>query len=149
MTALIRRCDRRVWRHVSGLVLFWLPFVIWMAIVFWLSHQPSLPHPAREHGVSDYVFDYAAHALTFALLTVLGFRAAAFRPTWLPLWLAEPSTRTAGVFSAMYGLSDELHQGFVPGRHAKLSDWLADLFGVGLGILAIAVWRRLRARWAR
>jgi VanZ family protein len=37
---------------------------------------------------------------------------------------------------ALYGLSDEWHQSFVPGRDASAADWLADLCGVTLGYLA-------------
>ncbi len=36
---------------------------------------------------------------------------------------------TAFVLVALYGLSDEYHQSFVPGRTATLWDWLVDLLG--------------------
>ena len=40
---------------------------------------------------------------------------------------------------ALYGLSDELHQLFVPGREFSLFDLLADAVGAAFGIL-IAAW---------
>ncbi len=30
----------------------------------------------------------------------------------------------------LFGLSDEIHQYFVPGRHADILDWLADCLGI-------------------
>ena len=40
------------------------------------------------------------------------------------------------LLGALYGLTDEWHQSFVPGREVSALDWLADLCGVTLGYLA-------------
>ena len=45
----------------------------------------------------------------------------------------------AFIFVALYGLSDEFHQLFVPGREFSLFDLLADAAGAALGI-ATAAW---------
>lgn len=34
---------------------------------------------------------------------------------------------------AIYGMTDELHQMFVPGRSPDVLDWLADVFGLFVG----------------
>ena len=34
------------------------------------------------------------------------------------------------LFGFLFGLSDEVHQYFVPGRHADFFDWLADCLGI-------------------
>ena len=51
---------------------------------------------------------------------------------------------------AAYGAVDELTQELVPGRHASLRDWLADMFGVLLALaaceLSLALLKRRRRR---
>jgi VanZ family protein len=49
------------------------------------------------------------------------------------------------LFTALYGLSDEIHQYFVPGRSSEWGDWLADVTGALLAqgfLLAYWRWRR-------
>lgn len=59
----------------------------------------------------------------------------------LGVLLARGRTRSGGTWphavfvllGALYGVADELHQGFVPGRSVSLFDWFADVTGVLLG----------------
>jgi VanZ family protein len=51
--------------------------------------------------------------------------------------------------SSLYGISDELHQSFVPGRTPDVHDWIADTWGaaVAIGVLsAVAFALRRRTR---
>jgi VanZ family protein len=41
--------------------------------------------------------------------------------------------------ASLYGVSDELHQLFVPGRESDPMDWLTDTLGACLGAV-VAVW---------
>lgn len=41
------------------------------------------------------------------------------------------------VFCSLYGLSDEWHQSFVPGRDADLLDWVADTLGASIALSMI------------
>ena len=34
---------------------------------------------------------------------------------------------------ALYGMTDEWHQMFVPGRQPDVADWIADVLGVAIG----------------
>jgi VanZ family protein len=36
------------------------------------------------------------------------------------------------LIASLYGVSDEVHQAFVPGRDSSPFDWLADTIGAGL-----------------
>jgi len=124
-------------RYILNALLHWLPVTLWMAWIFWLSDQPKLPHPARRLGLSDYLFDYAAHAFTFGLLAALAWWAfVPLKARRLLLSLSPPLL--SGLFSALYAISDELHQAFVPGRWAKVSDWLADMVGILLTLSFIS-----------
>ena len=93
----------------------------------------SLRHKVRK---TAHVLEYAA----------FGFFLALHLSTWLKKmpWLVG-----LGI-SALYGLSDELHQYFVGERMMQLKDVGFDLFGAALGIgaftlLCLAV-RRLRSK---
>jgi hypothetical protein len=45
----------------------------------------------------------------------------------------------------LFGIADELHQWFVPGRDADIKDWAFDLAGALAAILIVAVIRRFTA----
>ncbi|WP_169755385.1 VanZ family protein [Dissulfurirhabdus thermomarina] len=82
----------------------------------------------------------AVHAAAYA-----GFGALLFR------WRATPPARTAPAFlwavvlASLYGLADEWHQVFVPGRTPDPMDWVADTAGAALGALVLVAWRLARA----
>ncbi len=69
---------------------------------------------------------------------------------WFPLtgWLERPWRQLLYVTAivAAYGVVDEIHQYFVPGRHASALDWLADAVGGVLGGAAGIIGARL-LRW--
>ena len=46
------------------------------------------------------------------------------------------------VLSAIYALSDELHQLFVPNRHCSISDVVIDIIGVIIGVVLIHLHER-------
>ena len=47
----------------------------------------------------------------------------------------------AWAITAGYGITDEVHQWFVPGRFASVADWIADALGAAVALAAIAAWR--------
>lgn len=62
----------------------------------------------------------------------------------------EPITRQPGLWAmataALYAASDEIHQVFVPGRHAGWQDLALDIAAAGLAILLLALARRVKKR---
>ena len=111
----------------------WLygPVLGYCLFIFTLSNQPSLP--ATPGG------DLVAHFAAYTLMGGLFFRAIAFSSNW---------TRTkvflwAAIAGTLYGLSDEFHQSFIPGRFATLEDCVADALGSVFGaICGLIVYRR-------
>jgi len=88
--------------------------------------------------------DYYAHAAAYSVLGFLLTRAlAGGELAAMTLRLALIAT----VLGTLYGISDEFHQSFVPGRMATVSDVIADGVGALLGAL-VAAWigRFLRSR---
>lgn len=116
--------------------LWWALFLGYAVLIFWLSHGPipkEVPFIREIPG-----FDKLYHALQYALLGFLGLQAflprtrSQFFKVLLLCWL--------------YGLTDEFHQAFVPGRGADLIDWLVDGLGVGLSGWGWARWRGAHLR---
>jgi VanZ family protein len=97
-----------------------------MASIFLVSSF-RVELPAALHAVHG---DKAVHALEYAILGYLSAQAA------LRTWPDRAPLRAAmvGLLIALgFGLSDELHQAFVPGRSADAWDLLADGVGATLG----------------
>ena len=103
-----------------------MPVVLYCLVIFAFSSTSDLP--SLPGGVSDK----SAHALAYTGLGVLLARALAGglgRPV-------SPGTALLAVaLGIAYGLSDEVHQLFVPGRQFDVGDLAAD----GLGVVAGAV----------
>lgn len=103
-----------------------LPAVLWAAVIFSLSSRPTLPSPEVVG------FDKVAHFGAFALLALLVVLALRVRDVGRrgSAWLSV-------AISCGYGVLDELHQSFVPGRIPDLFDLLADAAGAAV---AVTVW---------
>jgi VanZ family protein len=108
----------------SRALTHWLPVVAWAALIFTLS---SIPHLGTGLGTWDLILRKCAHMTEYAILAFLLARAFG----------REAPALAAGV---LYAMSDEVHQGFVSGRHASPIDVAIDTVGLLLGLL---VWRRL------
>jgi len=102
-----------------------------MALVFVLSSR-------ARWGVLSDMPDWSTHAAGYAVLAVLACRALAGglrRPVTVRV------AAGAVLISALYAVTDELHQSFVPGRTADAWDFLKDVVGATVGALACA-WPR-------
>ena len=77
------------------------------------------------------------HIPLFGLLQVLWLRALTKlgRSGWHHILVCMS-------ISLLYGLFDELHQMFVPGRYASLMDVFFNFIGVFLGTLIFMVWQK-------
>lgn len=113
-----------------------IPVLTVMGIIFFLSHLPgsSIQLPQLP-GV-----DKLGHALLYGIL------AAAALFAWSPVPSDRAATLRAGavmvLFCLLYGISDEFHQSFVPGRDSSAGDLLADTAGA---FLAVVLWGLIRA----
>lgn len=125
------------------LLWYWAPVVLYMAIIFAGSSISNLP--AIPGGFSDKT----AHGSEYAVLGLLLARGLA-GPRWLSITL--PCVVGAVVLAALYGVFDEWHQLFVPGRDFDVRDMMADAAGASMSAGALWLWSiirrfsRLRAR---
>jgi len=115
---------------------FWAPVVAYLALIFYLSSLSDIrlaaPYP-----------DHILHAVEFFGLAVLVARAlngGLQRPiTFRPLLLAF-------LLCALYAISDEIHQMFVPNRYSELTDVLSDMVGAALGLVGLLLMQRMVLR---
>jgi VanZ family protein len=118
------------------LLYYWLPPLIWLALIFLASSQPGTTYP--DLGSLDFLAKKLAHFLIYAVLYILLFRAFATLQ-----WVGQV-THSSHLFpmliAILYAISDEVHQAFVPSRDGAIRDVCIDSFGVFAGYLVIR-WR--------
>lgn len=126
------------WTRAAGRVLRaeW-PALAWAALIFYLSGKS---HPLPVEIPIRHV-DKLLHAGAYALLsglTVRGLLAAGLA--------GRRAILIAIVAASVYGISDEWHQSFTPGRDADPLDWAADSAGAIAGAVIAAGLPRRRSR---
>ena len=114
----------------------WLPAAAWMGGIFYLSQQ-SAPLGATGSAAWSAV----AHLGLYLGLALLLFWALA-RSTGprTPGWVL---AAVAFALTVLYGVGDELHQTFVPGRTASEADLGLDAAGATMGIMLALLWDKL------
>src|SRR5688572_6111069 len=101
-----------------------------MAIIFFVS---SLPDPPLPPDFSDK----GAHWLGYVGLAATIVRALA--GGW-PRRITVGLAAAAALIATAYGVTDEIHQMFVPRRSADLNDLVADAMGALTGAAACWAW---------
>ena len=112
-------------------ILYWLPIIVYCLAIF---IQSSLP--ASESLPGFWQADKLLHAAAYALLGFMFYRA--FLTTQVPktaLFLIMISALS----STAYGISDEVHQYFVPSRTFSFADMLANTLGSLIGAVVATV----------
>jgi VanZ family protein len=102
-----------------------IPALLVISAIWVLSSQSILPVPKGILG-----FDKLQHLLAYLSL------AASFVFWFSPAQRRFHRLRTfllLSLVSSLYGVIDELHQFFVPGRDCNVWDWIADTLGAFLG----------------
>ncbi|MFA6142545.1 MAG: VanZ family protein [Candidatus Omnitrophota bacterium] len=113
---------------------YWIPLIGWMLTIFILSSIPgrNIPH------VSVLGFDKVAHIFIYGILGLFLIRAF-FSATDIGL---VKSVLLSIIIGALFGMSDEWHQSFVPGRNMDLFDFFADFIGLSVGVFL-----RCKGKW--
>jgi VanZ family protein len=124
---------------VMGQVLwYWVPVALYAGAIFFLSAQ-SHPEEQLPSFLLKDVSDKVLHAVEYAGLGGLCYRA--FR--WgVSGQVASRALLFAIVTVSLYGMTDEVHQLFVPFRESDWQDWLADTAGAVIGAMS---WRFIRS----
>src|SRR5688500_43079 len=101
-----------------------------MAMLFTLSSFSTLPSPPGGFSFYDvHVAAYAGLAVVTVRAIANGLRDVSWR-----------AVAGAIVISTLYGVSDEYHQLFVPGRSFDYFDIVADAIGSVAGAAGAGAW---------
>jgi len=113
--------------HLSGSKKFiWLPVIIYCLLIF-IQSSYSYPYSVPKLPYIDKVIHFVVYAI-LGFLFFRAFRTQRFKENInMVIMLSILS-------SSLCGMSDEVHQYFVPHRDADLMDFLADVMGSICGV---------------
>jgi len=121
-------------KDFKKLLRYWGPVALWMGIIFLFSSFPT--GSASQIVWSDFFLKKTAHLTEYGVLAILFYRALKNSGV-----KRERAALAAIIMVFVYGISDEIHQSFTPGRMPKWYDVGFDTIG---GILAIFyIWKKL------
>lgn len=120
-----------------ALLVRWLPAIGWMAVIFYLSSRTGDDLGGWLDNIRWLVpfmesFDWG-HFIAYFILALTYLWA--WRPKRLTLRIK------AGIVALclLYGLTDEFHQSFVPGRTPDVGDLRNDGIGAALAMVLMSV----------
>ena len=131
----------------SNLITHWLPLIIWLSIIFIVSsiHGSKLQFLPFNTITQVHIAELLSyrqatfHIGEYYLLVILIYRL-------LRVKLNHPETfiyLLSFTTSIMYAISDEVHQYFVPGRFATLTDLIFDTSGIIIGLFCIYIYKKI------
>lgn len=137
----------------------WIAVILWMALIFSFSMENaaessessgsfirtlletfdrdflSLPYADQHAAIESlsYLVRKTAHFCIFGMLGLLVTSAVSTHDLSM-----KKTALYSLVISALYAVSDEVHQYFVPGRACMLKDMLIDTCGAACGVAAVS-----------
>ena len=113
-------------------ILFvYFPLVVYWLLIFVLTTIPTdiVPQVFKAQDKVEHLLAYFVLAFFLSLTISLQTKNVNLSKHLIIVTLC---------LIMLYGAIDELHQIFIPGRVADITDWLADSLGGLLGILAVS-----------
>ncbi|MBU2639596.1 MAG: VanZ family protein [Nanoarchaeota archaeon] len=116
-------------KFIKRQIFYWLPVYVYMVLIFYFSSD-VVSGIAGIGGGFNYI-SYLKHLIEYSILGVLFYRG------FFNSKFKKKSFNLSLILASLYGLSDEVHQYFVPGRICSSVDFGVDVVGVVIGILII------------
>ncbi|WP_134704263.1 VanZ family protein [Ammoniphilus sp. YIM 78166] len=112
----------------------WLPAAGWMGVIFYLSSRTGSELQGMFPFFNSFNF---GHVVAYFILSIFFYWAL------YPFRSGKIDIRLLSVgLCLLYGISDEWHQSFVPGRMPDLFDIVNDVIGASLGMLAVTFFQK-------
>jgi len=113
--------------------IFHFLLLSYLLVIFTESSFPSSDFP--EIGLT--LADKYVHFIIYFGLCLLFFYSLKNQSKFIKL--QEYPLTFSLIFTSLYGVTDELHQYFVPGRTSDVLDWIADTLGALICIIFIKI----------
>jgi VanZ family protein len=116
--------EKQIVETLQRFFLFWFPLVGYMVLIFILSSEP-----APEDIPDIWNIDKLIHFMVYGVLSILWLRA--LKRHWAKV-RNKKLIFLSFLFATLYGISNEIHQHFIPHRDASIADALANGLGAYL-----------------
>ena len=121
-------------------LIYTLPAILIATTIFILSNQSRLPIDLSSFANEDKLAHLIAYfAFGVSLIIFITGNFPTLKKSKVILWTI--------VVGAIFGISDEFHQSFIPNRTADVYDWLTDCAGILLSLLFIKQLKQLLYRF--
>ena len=110
-------------------LLVYIPLVLYWIILLLATSLPDSAVPTT--AVSDKILHFTAYFVLGVLLNL----TLAFQNKYR--LLKNKSVTATLILGSMYGIFDEVHQYFIPGRSMELFDFMADFSGLVLAVVFV------------
>ena len=121
--------------------LYWLPLILYCLFIYIQSD-----HPSPEQIPTFPYADKLLHATAYGIMGILFYRAYQTLRIKNNIQLLMV---LSAVSASLYGISDEIHQSFVPFRQAEVADVIADTIGAFSGVWLYRLLSVFRERQSR
>lgn len=102
--------------------IYFLPWLILSLAIIYFSNQETVEFLNDPFYMEDKILHFTAYfiyglTIQFALINSTNYNSKKYYITIV-------------LIGALFGLTDEIHQYFIPGRSSDILDWIADLLGI-------------------
>ena len=112
--------------QTKNFIYCWLPLILYCVLIYIQSDYPS-----PEKLPSFEFMDKALHFVAYGVMGILFYRAY---QTLRIKNHRQMLILLSMVSASLYGISDEIHQHFIPYRNADILDVIADILGAICGV---------------
>ena len=110
--------NRRTVETLQRFFFFWLPLIGYMVFIFIFSSEPA------SVDIPDiWNIDKLIHFMAYGVLSILLLRA--LKKQWGKV-RNKKLIFLSFLFATLYGISNEIHQHFIPEREASIADAIAN-----------------------
>lgn len=119
-------------RKILHYIYYWLPPLIWMGLIYFMSSQRSVGMTHNKTG--DFFVFKSLHMVEYAFLFFLLYRAFHTVTARSMFWYAFS-------LATLYSITDEFHQLYIATRQGGIRDVLFDIAGM---IIMYGIIRKIR-----
>ncbi|HUE75358.1 MAG TPA: VanZ family protein [Chloroflexota bacterium] len=105
----------------------WLPALVWMGFIFYWSSQSVLPIDGYDYSTLLHRISHFGAYSILALLLVIGTGSSV------------RGLLAAFIIASLYGVTDEIHQSFVPGRSGRLEEVVLNTVSAAVAVVMVHV----------